>query len=90
MPFTVDGQWVPKPTSVISKKPVKVHLVKRGNNVVTIIQNLPMNQSEISQLASTLKKKLGCGGAVKGSDIEIQGDRCSQVRETLNACGIKC
>ena len=40
-------------------------------------------------LDDLLKKKFGCGGAVKGDDIEIQGDKAVQVKKSLLEMGIK-
>ncbi|EFB40340.1 hypothetical protein pah_c207o029 [Parachlamydia acanthamoebae str. Hall's coccus] len=40
-------------------------------------------------MASDIKKKLGCGGAVKENDIEIQGDKVEQVKKMLMEKGIK-
>lgn len=90
MPFTVDGQWVPtKTVSQTPKKPVKVRIVKRGKSILTVILNLTMTQSELTALASSLKKKLGCGGAIKDDTIEIQGDKIAQVVKYLADIGIK-
>ena len=90
MPFTVDGQWVPsKAVSQIPKKPVKVRLVKRGQSILTVILNLAMTPIELTALASSLKKKLGCGGAIKEDSIEIQGDKVAQVLKYLAEIGIK-
>ena len=90
MPFTIDGQWIPskKPTN-ISTKPVKVRLVKRGKSILTVILNLNMTNNEMNELASSMKKKLGCGGAVKEEVIEIQGDKVDQVIKCLKDAGIK-
>lgn len=89
MPFTIDGKWIPNKTTNGSKKPVKVRLVKRGNNVVTTILNLGLDVKELNELASAFKKRLGCGGAVKDEGIEIQGDKLDQVKKTLEEMGIK-
>lgn len=89
MPFTIGGDWIPNPSSVKPNKPVKVRLVKRGKSILTVILNLPMTEKEMGELASQLKKKLGCGGAVKGDEIEIQGDKVSQVQKMLSDVGIK-
>lgn len=91
MPFRIDGQWVPseKPTSALSKKPIKVRLVKRGHSILTVILNLSMSQSECETLASGLKKKLGCGGTIKDDSIEIQGDKVAQTLKYLTSIGIK-
>ena len=71
MPFTIDGQWVPSKTAVSNtpQKPVKVRLVKRGKSILTVILNLSLPQNELAALASSLKKKLGCGGAIKDDSI---------------------
>jgi translation initiation factor 1 len=93
MPFTIDGQWVPsKPsadTNESNQKPVKVRLVKRGKSILTVILNLKMNLKEQTELASALKKKLGCGGAVKDGEIEIQGDKVAEVKSYLAELKIK-
>lgn len=87
MPFTIDGQWVPA-KSPQPKKPVKVSVLRRGNNTVTAIQNLDLNETELTTFASKLKKKLGCGGAIKDGMIEIQGDKIAQVKMYLKELGI--
>lgn len=90
MPFTLDGQWVPSEDPLKKKSgPAKVRLVKRKQSVLTVILNLSLPEKELIDLASKIKKKLGCGGAVKDSDIEIQGDKVDQVKKLLQESGIK-
>ncbi|WP_213155539.1 translation initiation factor [Neochlamydia sp. AcF65] len=90
MPFTIEGQWIPsKPASSKPLKGVKIRLVKRGKNILTVILNLNIPSNELVHLASLLKKKLGCGGAAKDADIEIQGDNVSKVKKILEEYGIK-
>lgn len=88
MPFTIEGNWVPN-VSKVSQKPVKIRLIKRGQSILTVILNLNMSSSELVALASAIKKKLGCGGAVKDNEIEVQGDKVIQVKNILEEIGIK-
>jgi len=53
----------------------------RGGKAVTVVRGLPLAPAALKSLARTLKKRCGVGGAVKGDDIEIQGDQ----RELLKA-----
>ena len=90
MPFTMDGQWISStPTAKTSDKPVKVRLVKRGQSILTVILNLNLSSKEKEELASSLKKNLGCGGAVKDEEVVIQGDKVALVKKHLLAIGIK-
>ncbi len=90
MPFTLDGQWIPTKQPVFTNsKPIKVRLVKKGNNILTVVHNLNMNEPEMMELASRIKKKLGCGGAVKDGEVVIQGDKVEDVIKVLISVGIK-
>lgn len=89
MPFNIGGDWIPSPSTSKNTKPVKVRLVKRGKNILTIILNLNMSKDEQTTLSSNIKKKLGCGGAVKDDGIEIQGDKINAVKKYLEEIGIK-
>lgn len=90
MPFNIAGEWVPSESLPKNQqKPVKVRLVKRGKNILTVILNLNMAEKELTDLASNIKKKLGCGGAVKGNEVEVQGDKVAQVRKILEEMGLK-
>lgn len=90
MPFTIGGDWIPnKQPSDHSSKPVKVRLLKRGKSILTVIMNLQMSSAELLELASGLKKKLGCGGSVRELTIEIQGDKVEEVKGHLQSIGIK-
>ena len=47
----------------------------RGGKAVSIVTGLPLTASELKTLAKALKQRCGVGGAVKGEEIEIQGDQ---------------
>jgi translation initiation factor 1 (eIF-1/SUI1) len=90
MPFKIDGTWIPSNQSPKNNsKPVKVRLIKRANNLITIILNLNLTHQEQENLAKTLKKKFGCGGCVNREGVEIQGDKVVAVKEALIEMGIK-
>lgn len=57
----------------------------RGGKVVTVIRGLPATQ--LSGVASDLKKLCGSGGAVKDGVVEIQGDHREKVAARLQTQG---
>lgn len=46
----------------------------RSGKGVSVITGLPLSALQLETLATQLKKLCGAGGAVKGGNIEIQGD----------------
>jgi translation initiation factor 1 len=48
-----------------------------------------MQHKEMKSLLKQLKAKLGTGGAVKDSAIEIQGDHCDAVMAALEKMGYR-
>lgn len=63
----------------------------RGGKEVTILADFTpaLNPAELESLASDLKKSLGCGGAARGGEILLQGDRRARVRQVLDAKNFK-
>ncbi len=89
MPFTIGGDWIAHKKPEPPKKPVKVVLEKKKNVLLTVVYNLPMSSAEVVELGAMLKRKLGCGGAVKEGKLLLQGSQVSEVIELLQAQGIK-
>lgn len=83
MPFNIAGEWVPEQTPTKPAQPVKVRKEKRRSSFVTIIMHLPYENAQLKNICSTLKKRFGCGGSVKGDTIELQGDQIDAVKEFL-------
>jgi len=54
---------------------------------VTRIERLNLHPTLKEQLLSELKKKLGCGGAVKDGVLEFQGDHRDKLEPVLVAKG---
>jgi translation initiation factor 1 len=46
----------------------------RGGKVVSVITGLPLNDQQLAELATELKRCCGSGGSVQAGNIEIQGD----------------
>ncbi|EIA3114026.1 stress response translation initiation inhibitor YciH [Vibrio cholerae] len=61
----------------------------RKGKGVTIVKGLDLDDAALKLLAAELKKKCGCGGAVKDGDIEIQGDVRDQLKTLLESKGHK-
>jgi translation initiation factor 1 len=55
----------------------------RGGKGVTIISDLPLDESGLAELATKLKTRLGTGGTVKDKKIEIQGDQRDRIVQEL-------
>lgn len=46
----------------------------RGGKAVSVITGLPLNDQQLAELATELKRCCGSGGSVQAGNIEIQGD----------------
>jgi translation initiation factor 1 len=61
----------------------------RGGKTVTTISGFEGDKKEISGLLKKMKKRFGCGGAVKDWVIELQGDLAEQSLKYLTELGHK-
>lgn len=61
----------------------------RKGKGVCLITGIDADDKTLSDLAALLKKKCGCGGAVKEGIIEIQGDKRELIKSLLEAQGMK-
>lgn len=70
---------------------VRISLDRKGRKGkgMTILTGIPLPEKELKALAKELKQKCGVGGAVKGFDIEIQGDQRELLTELLQKKGYK-
>ncbi|ABQ99434.1 TPA: stress response translation initiation inhibitor YciH [Haemophilus influenzae] len=56
---------------------------------VSVITGLDLSDEELKKLAAELKKRCGCGGAVKNGIIEIQGEKRDLLKQLLEQKGFK-
>lgn len=61
----------------------------RGGKAVTVITGLPLDEVQLAELATRLKKLCGAGGAVKNGIIEIQGDHRDRLVAELCKLGLE-
>lgn len=61
----------------------------RKGKGVCVISGLDLDDAPLKLLAAELKKRCGCGGAVKDALIEIQGDNRDLLKQLLEQKGYK-
>ena len=91
----------PAPASVTSEKPQAVwkmgrvvlrkETARRGGKTVIVIHDFATHlpQSVIETVAKQLRHTIGCGGAVKGRTIEMQGNQPEKIRAALEGQGFQ-
>jgi translation initiation factor 1 len=75
----------PLPTRMVAK--LRMEKKGRGGKVVTVVYDLPQNQTFLKDLATELKRACGTGGAVSENTVEIQGDLRDRIRAVLENKG---
>jgi translation initiation factor 1 len=88
------GPTVTKPLTPAEVKPkpparavVRMERKGRGGKEVTVIDKLGLRAAELEAWCRDLKQALGCGGAVDGELIVLQGDLRPRVPAVLTAKG---
>ncbi|KJF77452.1 translation initiation factor Sui1 [Morganella morganii] len=61
----------------------------RKGKGVCLITGIDSDDAALSKLAADLKKRCGCGGALKDGVIEIQGDKRDLLKQLLEEKGFK-
>lgn len=59
----------------------------RGGKSVTVVRGLALDAEALAVLGKQLRTACGAGGTVKDGVIEVQGDHCDLVMETLRKHG---
>jgi len=70
-----------------AEQKIKVKIDSRSyNKEMTVVEGLG-DDIDLSELASSLKSKLACGGTAKDGHIELQGDHTRRIAEVLEEEG---
>lgn len=68
---------------------VRLERSGRKGKEVTVIEHLALPVEKRGEWLTALKTKLGCGGAVEGEALVLQGDMRSRVEPLLKKLGVK-
>ena len=74
-----------------SSGPVRVGRETKGRKGagVTVVTGLSMSESQLRDLLSACKKRLGCGGTLRDGVLEFQGEHRDALLAHLESIGIK-
>ncbi len=61
----------------------------RGGKTVTVVSQLSVDDARLKRIAQELRRALGVGARVEGSDIVLQGDVRERARTWLLAKGVR-
>jgi translation initiation factor 1 len=75
----------PVPAKVVAK--LRMEKKGRGGKTVTVVYDLPKNETFLKELAGELKRACGTGGSVADGAVEIQGDKRERLRDVLTKKG---
>jgi len=91
--WSSDNKNKAKEKQVDIKEPSKHSLYfskeKRRGKVVTIIKPFYLKEKELKDILKKLKSKLGSGGTIKNSTIELQGEVQLKAKDILQNLGFK-
>ena len=73
----------------VPKAVLRMERKGRGGKTVTVIAQLPGEQSALEQVARDLRRALGCGARVEGAEVVVQGDVRERVRAWLAERGVR-
>jgi len=85
-PPAADDKPRPKPPA---RAVVRMERKGRGGKEVTVVDKLGLRATELEAWCRDLKQALGCGGAVDGELIVLQGDLRIRVPAVLTARGVE-
>lgn len=68
---------------------VRIERKGRGGKDATIIEQLGLPEAERERWLKELKARLGCGGAVEGEALVLQGDLRQRVEPLLRERGVR-
>ena len=67
---------------------VRLERKGRGGKEATVVEKLGLDAAALASWLSDLKAALGCGGAVEGDALALQGDQRARVKELLLRRGV--
>ena len=68
---------------------VRMERKGRGGKEVTVVEQLGLAPRDLERWLKELKNALGCGGAIEGDAIVLQGDQRKRLPPVLEAKGVR-
>lgn len=68
---------------------IRIERKGRGGKEATIVEKLALKPAELEEWCKDLKASLGCGGAVEGDTIVLQGDLRQRLAALLTKRGVR-
>jgi translation initiation factor 1 len=68
---------------------VRMERKGRGGKEVTVVEQLGLRPKELDEWLKALKNALGCGGAVEGETLVLQGDQRKRLPAILEGRGVR-
>jgi translation initiation factor 1 len=79
----------PRTAKAPARAVVRLERKGRGGKEATIVEKLALAPETLRAWTDDLKRSLGCGGAVEGDAIALQGDQRERARRWLEAKGVR-
>ncbi len=84
-----EAERAQKPVKGPARAVVRLERKGRGGKEVTLVEQLGLPAAALRDWLKDLKGALGCGGAVEGDALVLQGDHRSRVRTLLEERGVR-
>lgn len=68
---------------------VRMERKGRGGKEVTVVEQLELEPADLEAWLKALKNALGCGGAVEGGTLVLQGDQRKRLPDLLTSRGVR-
>lgn len=92
-PDLPEGEEITEAESASETKQPRLDIILekkgRAGKMATIVTGFVLDDAIVSEIASTMKTRLGTGGSSRGGEILIQGDRRKDVLDFLVKAGYK-
>ena len=81
----------PLPPTKLGRVVLRREKSERGGKTVVVVSDFATHlmESEIAEFARKARQSCGCGGTVRGREIELQGDNPAQVRAFFEKAGFR-
>ncbi|MEI8284565.1 MAG: translation initiation factor [bacterium] len=81
----------PLPPTKLGRVVLRREKSERGGKTVVVVSDFAthISEMEIAEFARKARQSCGCGGTVRGREIELQGDNPPQVRAFFEKAGFR-